>query len=224
MLHFLTCHHNVSLLESLKSLQTELCGNNIHPACHLLHSGLHHGLHHFCSQQEGPFNPNLEAFPAHLHWSMREALDSQAKIGWFQATKGFLSSRWRDLAAMAMFQPGARDEIKGNSCICIIVQGIYEHSMRLWKSRNDMLHNKTESELSSIRRSSETAEIISIYEKPELLRFSDRYLCSRPLEQLLSSAPSTRRRWLRRVKSSRDLHDRDGAQQSLITAFFPQPS
>jgi hypothetical protein len=72
MLHFLICNHNVSLLESLQSLKTDLCGNDIHPACHLLYSG----LYHFYSQQEGPYNPNLEAFPVHLHasgmpWSLR---------------------------------------------------------------------------------------------------------------------------------------------------------
>ena len=217
MPHFLTCNHNVSMLKSLQSLKTDLCGNDIHPACHLLYSG----LYHFYSQ--GPYNPTLEAFPAHLHAPIRDVLASQANIGWFQATKGFLSSRWRDLAAMEMFQSGARDETKGSSRLRNIVQGIFEHSMRLWRARNDILHNKTNSKLSRVR-SSETAEIISMYEKPELLRFSDRYLCSRPLEKLLSSVPSTLQRWLRRVKISRELHDRDGARQSLITTFFPPPS
>ena len=219
MQHFLTCTQNVSMSDSLKRLQTDLCGNDIHPACHVLSSG----LHHFYSQREGPFNPSLEGFPVHLHASIRAAMESQDRIGWFQATKGFLSSRWRDLSAMAMFKSGSRDEIKGNNRIRNIVHGIYEHSTRLWKARNEMLHQKTDCDLLRIR-SSETAEIISMYEHPELLRFSDRYLCSRPLDKLLSSAPSTRRRWLRRVKLSRDLQDRDGARQSLITAFFPQPS
>ena len=219
MLHFLTCNHNVSMRESLLSLKTDLCGKDGHPVCHLLYSG----LHHVYTQQDGLYNPNLEAYPVHLHTKIREALDSQAKIGWTQATKGFLSSRWRDLAAIAMFQSGVRDETKGNIRLRSIVNGIYEHSLRLWKARNEMLHNKTDSDLSRVR-SSETAEIISMHANPELLRFSDRYLCSRPLDTLLSSAPSTRRRWLRRVKFSRALQDRDGARQSLITAFFPQSS
>jgi ribonuclease HI len=219
MSHFLTCNHNVSWTASLQSLKTDICGKDGHPVCHILYSG----LHHFYSKQAGPYNPHLEAFPVHLHTTIRDALDSQAQIGWCQATKGFLSSRWRDLAAMAMFQSGVRDETKGNIRLRNIVNGIYEHSLRLWKARNEMLHNKTDGDLLRVR-SSETAEIISIYAKPELLRFSDRYLCSRPLEKLLSSAPSTRRRWLRRVKFSRALQDREGARQSLITAFYSQSS
>ena len=89
MSHFLTCkNHNVSSMTSLQSLKTDLCGKDGHPVCHLLYSG----LHHFYSQQDGPYNPNLKAFPVHVHTTVRDALDSQAQIGWLQATKGFLSS------------------------------------------------------------------------------------------------------------------------------------
>ena len=219
MPHFLTCNHNVSLLESLQSLKTDLCSDNIHPTCHLLYSG----LFYFYSQKEGPYNTNLEVFPAHLHAPIRDALATQANIGWFQATKGFLSSRWRNLAAMAMFQSGARDETKGNSRLRNIVQGIFEHIMHLWRARNDMLHNKN-------RQRTVEGSILGVcrdhgsVQKPEPLRFSDIHLCSQPLKKLLSSAPSTCQRWLRRVKISRELHDRDGARQSLITAFSPLPS
>jgi hypothetical protein len=69
---------------------------------------------------------------------------------------------------MAMFQSGVWDETKGNIRLCNIVNGIYEHSLQLWKARNKMLHNKTDSDLLRVR-SSETAEIISMYVKPELL-------------------------------------------------------
>jgi hypothetical protein len=118
-----------------------------------------------------------------------------------------------------MFQSGSHDASKGNHRMLNIVQGISDHNMRLWTARNDMLHNKTEGDLARIR-SAEVAEIISLHEQPERLRFDDRYLCNRPLEKLLSSAPSTRRRWLRRVKSSRELHDSDRARQSQITTFL----
>ena len=110
MSHFLTCNHNVSFRESLQSLKTDLCGKDGHPVCHLLYSG----LHHVYTQQDGLYNPNLEAYPVHLHTKIRDTLDSQARIDWIPATKGFLSSRWHDLAAMAMFQSGVRDETKGN--------------------------------------------------------------------------------------------------------------
>ena len=102
-----------------------------------------------------------------------------------------------------------------------IVHGISEHNMRLWKARNDMLHNKTDGDMARIR-SAEAAEIISLHEQPEQLRFSDRYLCNQPLEKLLSSA---RRCWLRHVRLARELlHDSDGARQSQIASFFWQPT
>jgi hypothetical protein len=69
-------------------------------------------------------------------------------------------------------------------------------------------------------RSAETTEITHLHGQPDLLRFSDRYLCSQSLEKLLSATPATRRRWLRRVKQSRAQQQQDGARRALITAYF----
>ena len=72
-------------------------------------------------------------------------------------------------------------------------------------------------------RSAETTEIIHLHGQPDLLRFSDRYLCSQSLDKLLSATPATRRRWLRRVKQSHAQQQQDAARQTLITLNFPIP-
>ena len=133
--------------------------------------------------------------------------------------KGYLSKEWRELASMPMLQGGKRDEAKGTHRMRMLLDIIHSHCIRLWKSRNEALHDKSDADLSALR-SSETAEITQLYSQPDQMCYSDRYLCARPLEQLLRSTPATRRRWLRRVKASRDLHIRDGSRQVLITAFL----
>ena len=117
------------------------------------------------------------------------------------------------------FQPGTYDEKKGIVCMSNIIQGIYEHNIRMWTSRNTVLHSTDDGGLATIR-SAEAVEIINLHRQPNLVRFADRYLCSRPLDKLLSSAPATWRRWLRREKASREVHLRDGTQQVLITSFL----
>ena len=185
-----------------------------HPVCHLIYSGLHHSL----SNNEGRFQPRLDAYPQHLHNVIRDALVSQERIGWTQATKGYFSVRWRELASLAQFS-GGKDETRGIARMRNLIDAVHAHNIRLWKSRNDVLHSKDDATLAEIR-SSETVELTRLHGQPEQLSSADRYLCSRSLENLLSSAPATRRRWMRRVKESRDRHERDGSRQVLLTSFF----
>ena len=70
-------------------------------------------------------------------------------------------------------------------------------------------------------RSSENAEIKDLYKKSHLLRAGDRHYFELSLDRLLNGPPSTRRRWLRRVKKSIAEHFRDGGQQTLITGYLP---
>jgi hypothetical protein len=214
--HLLQCTSNPEFLSSLSTLHDDLCKTEAHPVRHLLYAG----IHHHATRGSTPFHPSTDSYPHHLHPLIQECLISQAKIGWDQATKGFFSVRWRELASRAMFQTNSMDPIKGQSCMRAIADGIYEHNIRLWKSRNEILHSREDIDLQSIR-SAETAEISKLYEQPDSLCFSDRYLCSRSLEGLLRSTPATRRRWLRRVKASRDMHIKDGSRQVLLTSCFP---
>ena len=214
--HLFQCPSNPDFLSSLSTLHEGLCKTDAHPVCLLIYAG----IHHFATSDSIPFQPSLDSYPNHLRPLIQECLISQARIGWAQATKGFLSVRWRELASQAMFQTDSTDSSKGQSRMRAIVDGIYAHNIRLWKSRNEILHSREDTDMQSIR-SAETAEISKLHDQPESLCFSDRYLCSRSLDSLLRSTPATRRRWLRRVKASREMHIKDGSRQVLLTSCFP---
>ena len=213
--HFSQCPSNPAFSSSLRTLRADISTTDLHPVRSLIYAG----LHHYFSGSTEAFQPSINSYPLFLRDSLRLALASQAEIGWQHAAQGFLSTSWRDIACRPVFQPGTYDEKKGIACMSSIVKGIYDHNIRLWKSRNAALHSTDEVDLETIR-SAEAVEIINLHSNPDLLRFSDRYLCSRPLDKLLASAPATRRRWLRRVKASKEMHIHDGTRQALITSFL----
>ena len=103
-----------------------------------------------------------------------------------------------------------------------IIRSVGDHTRRLWMARNAILHSKSDQQLASIR-SAEFAEIEYYHSRPHLLRTGDQHFCQRPLSNLLSGAPATRRRWLRKVKRSTAELTKDGTRQSLITNFFRVP-
>ena len=199
--HMLQCKSNLNFESSVRTLRADICTSDAHPVHHLIYVGLYH---------------------SHMHQYISNALESQLRIGWQNVLKGYLSKSWWDLASMPIIQNGTRDEAKGTQRMQKIFNRIYSQCIRLWKGRNEALHSKNDADLSAIR-SAETVEITQLYLQQDQMCYSDRYVCARPLEQLLSSTPATRRRWLRRVKASRDMHIRDGSRQVLITAFlYPQ--
>jgi hypothetical protein len=101
------------------------------------------------------------------------------------------------------------------------IKALYEHSRRLWLVRNEVLHKQDDIQLRDIR-SKEIAEIKQYHSQPHMVRAGDRHYCERSLQKLLSASDSTRRRWLRRIRKSRDEHKRDGGQQRLLTTYYIQ--
>ena len=114
---------------------------------------------------------------------------------------------------------GPINDTKGLTCMNSIMNAIHDHSIRIWLSRNQVLHSKDDADSDRIR-SAETAEIMLMHGQPEFMCTADRYLCAWSLSSLLSSSPSTRRHWLSQVKASRERHLKDGSRQALITSFF----
>ena len=45
-------------------------------------------MHHWLTTPHQPYNPPVSEFPLHMQATIREALASQARIGWHQALKG----------------------------------------------------------------------------------------------------------------------------------------
>ena len=115
----------------------------------------------------------------HLRPAIQAALESQAEIGWHQAMKGFLSGRWWELASLAtMFHIGSSDDAKGLSSMLSVMQAIHDHNIRLWMSRNQVLHSKDDDDLVTIL-SVEMTEITKMHGQPDLMCLADQHLCSR---------------------------------------------
>ncbi len=151
---------------------------------------------------------------------IEEALQSQDRIGWGGAIKGFLSTSWTSLANLDMTDTNKVDATQGKKRIRQCVKAIGEHTHSIWLARNQMLHAKEDEGLTSIR-STEAAEIRHYHSQPHLLKPGDQHYCTRSLEKLLNGSASTRRRWLRRVKQSSAELTKDGTRQALITTYFP---
>ena len=90
MCHFLQCSDNPCQDQSLLTLGADICNSDYHPVRYLLSAGLEHWYH----DRPETFQPAIDGYPQHMHSAIHHsALLSQARIGWYQATKGFLSKR-----------------------------------------------------------------------------------------------------------------------------------
>lgn len=125
--HFLQCAHNQSQHAALSKLKSDICTTDIHPVRYLLSSGLVHWL----TASQTPFAPSITEFPEHFHALLHSALASQARIGWNQAVKGYISKQWSILATMDMHHPTATDTNKGSSRIRSILRGLFDFTRQL---------------------------------------------------------------------------------------------
>ena len=212
--HFLRCSRNPCFHTSLQTLKSDICTSDVHPLRYILSSGVHHW-----STSDTPFFPLLSQYPPHFQTELPRAISSQLDIGWDNCLKGFFSTSWSTIAELDMVT-GRKDSRLGASRLKSIHQAFFDHTRRMWLSRNSVLHSKDDASLLSIR-SAEAAEIQYFHSRPHLLRLGDQHYCNRPLSALLSSNPATRRRWLRKVKQSSAELTKDGTRQSLLTSFFP---
>ena len=211
--HLLRCKENPVYSSSLTQLRRELVTRDTHPFRYLIMEGIEHWLN------DTPFAPQILQYPCHLHDHIQAALEAQSRIGWEEALSGFLSTHWSSLSSCDMYVPASTDTDLGAKRMRACISSIYEHSQRTWIARNEVLHSHEDAQLSNIRYA-ETAEIRALHQQPHLLQAGDRHYCERSLARLLNGPPSTRRRWLRRVRKSMDEHRRDGGRQSLITNYF----
>jgi hypothetical protein len=82
-----------------------------------------------------------------------------------------------------------------------VIKGLCIRTASLWKGRNNQLHGSKEQEEACIY-SAESATIRYYHSRPHLLGITDRHYCEKPLLAILRGSPSTRRRWIRRVRAS----------------------
>ena len=141
-------------------------------------------------------------------------LADQTKIGWDNALKGILAFSWTQIAKHGNQQTGAAEKR-----IQSALTQLYTRNQSMWRGRNEMLHGSSETELSCIY-TMESAAIRYYHSRPHLLSACDRHYCERSLLSILQGSPSTRRRWLRRVRSARAAYLKDGRLQTRITGYF----
>jgi hypothetical protein len=134
---------------------------------------------------------------------------------------GFLSTEWSTLARLDMHDPTQSDIVIGRHRIRKVLAAIHTFARQLWLARNSVLHADTEAATVTTARTAEQIEVRYYHQRPHLLRFDDRHLCDRSLQQLMTGSSSTRRRWLRLAKSSVQIHAIDGTRQTTIQSFFP---
>ncbi|KAI2497424.1 hypothetical protein MHU86_17082 [Fragilaria crotonensis] len=208
--HLLTCTRNPDANDAMATLRkTILTADDTHPLRYLLVAGIQHGIDH----PEQPFQPATHSYPPHLHDSIRTAIDSQARIGWRHLLTGLLSSEWITLASLDMHANTKPEPKKGANRIRKCLTAIHTFTRQLWLARNAVLHADTVATTTAIARTAEQIEVSHYHQRPQLLRFDDRHLCDRNLQQLMTGSSTTRRRWLR-LKAQIALNDARSLQQS----------
>ena len=190
MRHFLRCDHNPCKQTSLQTLGAEICNSDHHPCRYLLTEGLKHWYHGSTGEL---FQPDVSSYPPHMEDAIQKALLSQDRIGWYQATKGFLSKHWYVLASLDLHHPTKTDELRAAQRMHQVMKSIFAHNLRLWTKRNEVLHSADIPNGEDIRFT-ETAEIRRIFGDPACLCMADRHMCSKPIATLLGGTGATRRR------------------------------
>jgi hypothetical protein len=169
--------------------------------------------------QENEYKANIDDFPSKFEESATKCLSDQATIGWDAAMKGYFSVEWRYLASLGIADGEPVHEGRGTSLMRTVMKVCHEFIQKMWRSRNQVLHGSQEMEMKRIRQS-EMAEIMELHRHPELVPAGDRHYCEQTVENILTRAPSTRRRWLRNMKQARLRFTIEGSRQSLITSYF----
>ena len=218
--HLLCCRLCPQRESHVHTMKAAICTKDTHPVRYVILAGILHWLDHGDSV---PFTPSLSEYDPFFLPLLHDALQLQARIGWGNALKGFLSKSWRKMANLDFHNPKRMDSATGESRLGSIIAATHEFTRSIWLSRNSALHGKADDE-ARFNRNTEIAEIRHYHNLPHLLPLHDQHYCSRSLEKLLSGSASTRRRWLRLVKQSVEDHQRDGSRQSLLTSFFARHS
>ena len=215
--HFLTCDKNPQLQPSLAIFSSKVMGkeDDPHPLRYLLVAG----IQHWTAGSSSPFKPDVTQYAPHLREGIADALRLQDILGWDMAVKGFLSKAWNKLAQMDNITNRRPDSQQAASRMRQCLSALHEHTHRLWKSRNEILHSTSDAALTEIM-SSELTEIRHYHANPELLCVGDLHYCERSLENLLKGSGSTRRPWLRRVRASCEAYKKSTSGQRVITQFF----
>ena len=151
------------------------------------------------------------------------ALEEQKVIGWSQAARGYLSTKW--LVAQNTEFPGSTVTGLRQHWMKHIVLSIWNLSEAMWAQQNEILHANSEVSR-SIRESSIDAQTSLLHSQQADFAATDQVLFTVPLQIRLKHSHRSKKHWLslvRRYKATSNL--RQVGNQPSITKFFNrQPS
>jgi hypothetical protein len=211
--HFLRCKANTAQDSGLSLLLKDPKG-----VAHPLRKLLVEGIRHWIDNGNSDYNPSIDDFPLHMHDSIQAVILTQGQIGWDNALRGFLSKFWYDLALLS-YEGDAVPINEGSRRMRSCIRSLYDLTSSLWKARNTALH-ESDAKDQTQRQSALAGKIKFFHTQSDNMCFDDRYLCEMPLSALLNASPSTQRRWLDRVRKSKESFSRLGERQTQITSFF----
>jgi hypothetical protein len=164
-------------------------------------------------------NPFLrhECFPISYTNLVNEALQEQGKIGWLNMLRGFLTTKWRQLASTHIIDSPEGQDIANRSDGCNRVHRalklMHKLTNELWTGRNEVLHGANQAQ-DKHRLSLIDLEITKFHSE------GDQFYCETSLQKILKGSTANKRRWLQRVRASRKRHAELHAKQPRITKFF----
>jgi hypothetical protein len=104
-----------------------------------------------------------------------------------------------------------------------VLQIIYTLTTDIWLGRNEVLHRGDKAQ-ETRRLSAIDSEITKYHSEADLVLTDDRFYCETSLNRLLKGSAANKRRWLKRVKESRQRKAILLHKQPRITKFFPPDS
>ena len=171
-------------------------------------------------------NPFLrhELYPREYVALINSALAAQSAIGWLNMFRGYLTKKWYQLASSHFGPDDEPDTIihrnDGANRVHRVLQIIHTLTTDIWLGRNEVLHRGDKAQ-ETRRLSAIDSEITKFHSEADLVLTDDRFYCETSLNRLLKGSAANKRRWLKRVKESRQrkaiLHN----NQPRITKFFP---
>lgn len=160
--------------------------------------------------------------PVEYSTLVNQAIMEQTSIGWIHALRGYISKTWSIVASSSYPNPRAQKGItpEGGHRIQQVLRAIHRVITDIWCGRNDMLHERqAEQEAATLKHVVDT-EISRFHCEPDLMLTEDIHYCEQSLQRLLRSSASTKRRWLYRVKLSRQKKAEMTSRQPRITKFL----
>ena len=169
-------------------------------------------------------NPFLrhELFPKPYLEIIHAAIADQTKIGWINLFRGFLSVKWHRLASSHFDYDDESTIIHRNdgaNRVHRILKNIHTYTSDIWKGRNDVLHAAENAQAQKYLSALDT-EITKFHTESDLVLSDDRFYCEMSLNRLLKGSTANKRRWLIRVKKSRQRKLALQTQQPRITKYF----